>query len=61
MTRFTRRALSLLALGLALSGCVAYPGGYGGYGYAPGYSAPAVAVAVPCCAYVGGGYGYRRW
>lgn len=44
-------ALSLLAL----SGCVAYPYGYGGYGYAPGYySGPVV---------VGGGYydGWRRW
>ncbi len=60
MIRFTRRLLPLLALTLALAGCVVYPAGYGGYGYAPGYYAPSVAVAVPCCAY-GGGYGYRRW
>jgi hypothetical protein len=63
MTNPTRRLLPLLALALALAGCVAYPAGY----YGPGYGyAPTVAVAVPCCAYGGGwhgggGYGYHRW
>jgi hypothetical protein len=63
MTSFIRRLLPALALALALSGCVAYPAGYGGYGYAPGYYAPSVAVAVPCCVYgggYGGGPGYRH-
>jgi hypothetical protein len=61
MSSFTRRLLPALALALALSGCVAYPAGYNGYGYAPGYYAPSVAVAVPCCAYGGyGGPGYRH-
>jgi PBP1b-binding outer membrane lipoprotein LpoB len=56
MTHIATKLAALLVLALALSGCVAYPAGYyGGYGYGP-----AVAVAVPCCAY-GGGYGYRRW
>jgi hypothetical protein len=61
MIHFTRRLLPLLAAALALTGCVAYPAGYGGYGYAPGYYAPAVAVAVPCCAYGGGGGYYHHW
>ncbi len=60
MIRIIHRSLPLLATALALAGCVAYPSGYGGYGYAPGYYAPSVAVAVPCCRY-GNDYGYRRW
>jgi hypothetical protein len=52
----TRAALAIAALSLlALSGCVAYPYGYGGYAYAPGYYAAPIVV--------GGGYygGWRRW
>jgi hypothetical protein len=52
MTTIIRRSIALLGVALALSGCVVYPAGY--------RYRPAVAVAAPCCAYVGG-YGYRRW
>lgn len=46
---------------LALSGCVAYPAGYGGYGYGGGYyAAPAAEVVVPVGPIYGGGWGGWR-
>lgn len=53
------RFLLVAAVGLGLSGCVAYPAGpyYGGYGYYPGYYGPPVVGSV----FIGGG-GFRgRW
>ena len=56
----SRRTLGLIAAlglaGLSLAGCVYYPSGYG-YGYAPGYYAPAVApVPVYGSVWIGGGH-----
>lgn len=59
--RWRARVGALAAFGLlaaTLSGCVVYPnGGYygGGYGYAPSYYAPPVALNF------GFGGGYGRW
>ena len=55
-SHLVRLATSAAAIALlALSGCVAYPAGYGYAGAAPGYYAPAPAVVVP----VYPAYGYR--
>jgi hypothetical protein len=48
------RFLLVAAVGLGLSGCVAYPAGPYGYGYYPAYYGPPVAGV-----YVGGG-GWHR-
>jgi hypothetical protein len=58
----TRALGAVLALGLAgvsLAGCVYYPSGYGGYGYAPGYYAAPAYVAPPVVigGWWGGGWG----
>ncbi|HWE72577.1 MAG TPA: hypothetical protein VG328_05400 [Stellaceae bacterium] len=51
------------AVALGLSGCVAYPDPYYGYGGYPSYYGPPVAGSV----YIGGGggwhggWGYRHW
>jgi hypothetical protein len=53
----TRTIGMIAALGLAglsLAGCVYYPSGYG-YGYAPGYYAPAPVYGAVV---VGGGWGH---
>ncbi|HEY1504734.1 MAG TPA: hypothetical protein VGF92_10570 [Stellaceae bacterium] len=50
------RFLLVAAVGLGLSGCVAYPGPYG-YGYYPAYYGPPVAGAV----FIGGGGWHRGW
>ena len=64
MSGWMRFAL-VAAVALGLSGCVAYPDPYYGYGY-PAYYAPPVAGSV----YIGGGggwyrggggWGYNRW
>jgi len=67
MKTFLTRAMmpaTVLLAALALSGCVAYPAGGYGYGYAPGYY-PAPAVVVPGPIIVGGGwgggYGHGGW
>jgi len=49
---------ALLAL-LALTGCVAYPAGYG-YGEGGYYAAPAPTVVVPIVPWYGG-WGYGGW
>lgn len=51
--RRIRAAMMFGVLGLALSGCVVYPSGYGA-GYGGGYYAPPVVVGV------GGGWGWGR-
>lgn len=57
----SKRALGLIAVlglaGLSLAGCVYYPSGYG-YGYAPGYYAPAYVAPVPVYGsiWIGGGH-----
>jgi hypothetical protein len=55
MTGWMRFAL-VAAVALGLSGCVAYPDPYYGYGGYPGYYAAPVAGSV----YIGGGGGYHH-
>ena len=56
---FYRAAASIVALSLlALSGCVAYPYGYPGYGY--GYGYPAYGYAYGPTVVVGGGWHHWR-
>jgi hypothetical protein len=56
-SRKLKAAVVLGALGVALSGCLVYPAGYGyrggGYYAAPAYYAPPVVVGV------GGGWGWH--
>jgi len=66
--RAVARSVSMIAAlalaGFALSGCVVYPAGYGGYGggyggyYAPVYVAPPPVVVG---GWWGGGWGRGRW
>lgn len=68
MKRSPRVIGMVAALGLAalsLAGCVYYPSG-GGYGYAPGYYAPAYAYGPAPVVVVHGGWGWgggwgHRW
>jgi hypothetical protein len=68
-SRALGRVAAVMIAGAGLAGCVYYPsGGYAaGYGYAPGYYAPAPEYyAPPVSVVVGGGWGWgggygRHW
>jgi hypothetical protein len=60
MSKFKWRLVPALALAslVALTGCVAYPAGYG-YGEAGGYYAPSATVVIPAPVYRPYYGGYR--